>query len=87
MSMRTLLAALFVITLSGVVERAAAEPYYPWCAELRDRSGSSTNCGFTSFEQCMATVRGIGGFCHENPYNRAWGSEEPPRTRKRSHTR
>jgi len=24
------------------------------------------NCGFISFDQCMETVRGMGGFCIEN---------------------
>src|SRR6478672_11118136 len=26
------------------------------------------NCGYTSFEQCRATVSGIYGFCTPNPY-------------------
>ncbi len=29
-------------------------------------TGGSQNCGFTSFEQCMENVRGIGGFCDRN---------------------
>ena len=32
-----------------------------------DRGG--TNCGFYSFEQCQATVSGIGGFCMRNPFS------------------
>jgi hypothetical protein len=36
---------------------------YPWCA---DYSGGGTNCGFVTFDQCLATVRGIGGFCNPN---------------------
>ncbi|MDQ2083704.1 DUF3551 domain-containing protein [Xanthobacteraceae bacterium Astr-EGSB] len=84
--MRILLAAMTAFILAGAVERAAAEPYYPWCAELRDRTGSSTNCGFTSYDQCMASVSGVGGFCRENSFNRTRVSEEPPppRYRKRS---
>jgi hypothetical protein len=28
--------------------------------------GGGTHCGFYSFEQCRATVWGIGGFCTRN---------------------
>ena len=34
---------------------------YPWCA-IYAKDGD-THCFFTSYEQCMATVSGIGGFC------------------------
>jgi hypothetical protein len=33
----------------------------------RPRLGGATNCGFTTFQQCLATVSGIGGFfCEPN---------------------
>jgi hypothetical protein len=84
--MRMLLAVLCVIVLMGASERAVAEPDYPWCAELFDSDGSSTNCGFTTLEQCMATVRGAGGYCRENPSN--WQrSAEPRRPDKRRRAR
>src|SRR5262249_4025031 len=38
---------------------------YPWCAHL-GTGFESTNCGFTTFQQCMDTVSGIGGFCQPN---------------------
>ncbi len=44
--------------------RAAAQNY-PWCAQY-SKGGDEQNCGFVSFEQCMETVRGIGGFCIQN---------------------
>jgi hypothetical protein len=31
-----------------------------------DVGDAAYNCGFISHEQCMATVRGIGGFCNAN---------------------
>jgi hypothetical protein len=35
-----------------------------WCAEYNfDGGGSSRNCGFESFQQCLATVTGAGGSC------------------------
>lgn len=36
---------------------------YPWC--VYDPAGA-TNCGFTTYEQCMVTLSGIGGFCNRN---------------------
>jgi hypothetical protein len=40
---------------------------YPWCAQYSGgQNGGGQNCGFTTFEQCMATVSGIGGFCNLN---------------------
>jgi hypothetical protein len=46
-----------------------AAQYAPWCFSDsgRDDSGAVT-CTFYSFEQCMATARGIGGSCSPNPY-------------------
>lgn len=56
------LAALDLFTPST----GQADPY-PWCAQYGGgRGGGGRNCGFVSFEQCMATVRGIGGFCEQN---------------------
>jgi Protein of unknown function (DUF3551) len=40
----------------------------------------ATNCGFYSFEQCRATVSGIGGFCMRNPFS---PSAAEPRRRYR----
>jgi hypothetical protein len=37
---------------------------YPWCSNFHD--GAGTNCGFSSYEQCMATARGSGGSCTKN---------------------
>jgi hypothetical protein len=54
-------------TLAGIVllDSSAEAQNYPWCAEYRGPDGSM-NCGFVSFEQCMATLSGIGGFCIQN---------------------
>ena len=41
----------------------AKEP--AWCAVYRT---GGNNCGFHTYEQCMATVSGIGGFCNRSPY-------------------
>ncbi len=46
---------------------ASAAPYWPWCSQYFSR-GTSHACAFSSWEQCMDTVRGIGGYCYNNPY-------------------
>jgi hypothetical protein len=76
--------AIFVLT-AGVGAPAEAQNY-PWCA---DYAGfGSQNCGFTTFQQCMAALSGNGGFCNANtqyvPYAglpaprapRQWGSHQ-----------
>jgi hypothetical protein len=64
--MRTLL----VVTLAAPVMLVTAADLaqaqnYPWCAQYTTRGGAR-NCGFVSWEQCMATVRGVGGYCERN---------------------
>ena len=44
-----------------------AVPYWPWCSQYTGDNWAQS-CAFTSWEQCMATVRGIGGWCYANPY-------------------
>ncbi len=53
---------LLAILLGMVAAAAPSEAQdYPWCA-LYAKDGD-THCFFMSYEQCMATVSGIGGFC------------------------
>ncbi|MFN3659068.1 MAG: DUF3551 domain-containing protein [Pseudolabrys sp.] len=48
--------------------QSQADPY-KWCAQYGGRDGGGgRNCGFVTWEQCMATVSGIGGFCEPNPF-------------------
>ncbi|MFY9699059.1 MAG: DUF3551 domain-containing protein [Rhodoplanes sp.] len=53
---------------------ASAQGYrlYPWCAYYNTRGGA-TNCYFSTFEQCRAAIRGIGGMCTENSWYAAYG--------------
>lgn len=50
--------------------RAYVEPHepYPWCARYGGDMAGVSNCGFVTWEQCMATVSGVGGFCERNPF-------------------
>jgi hypothetical protein len=55
--------AIMVVAVAGTGTRAQAQNY-PWCA---DYAGfGSQNCGFTTFQQCLAALSGNGGFCNAN---------------------
>jgi hypothetical protein len=75
-----IVSVLFALLLLSTEAASAA----PWCTEYGGARGGGTNCGFYSFEQCMANAWGNGGFCRqnqlENPY---WGA----RTVQRRHRR
>ena len=75
------LSALFV----PATVRAYDLPYdpYPWCAVYRGRMSGSSNCGFSTWNQCMATVSGIGGFCQRNSFYNPRSSAS--RSRKRAY--
>jgi hypothetical protein len=61
--MRVVFLVLSCLSLTAAMERRAEAQSYPWCAYY---SKGCTSCSFTSFEQCMADVSGIGGFCQQN---------------------
>ncbi len=65
---RTILAvvALGAVMLSQPRTGEAAQ-YWPWCSQYGPDSFAHA-CAFSSWEQCMETVRGIGGHCYVNPY-------------------
>jgi len=70
---------LFVL---GILVSAFGTPAeaqnYPWCAHLMK---GNMNCGFVSFEQCMTTVQGEGGFCEKNTlYQPATGPHSSTKT-------
>ena len=65
---RTSLAVLAFTTVMMIQPHTAnAAPYWPWCSQYFSR-GTPHACAFSSWEQCMDTVRGIGGYCYTNPY-------------------
>jgi hypothetical protein len=63
---RTMKAFFFVsaalLGIAGINTNADAQNY-PWCAYYKN---GGTNCGFTTFDQCMTTVSGIRGYCARN---------------------
>lgn len=54
---------LLAAALMAAIGEGRAEVVYPWCAMY---GRATRNCGFTSFQQCLATVRGVGGSCERN---------------------
>jgi len=64
--MRSFLLAICVLASTAAIAPPANAQNYPWCAHYGGDFGGSTNCGFVSREQCMATLSGIGGFCERN---------------------
>jgi len=82
--MRLLLFSLGIcVTVVGIGTRAEAQNY-PWCAYYSGKEGGGTNCGFTTFQQCLATVSGIGGSCNVNTqYQPPPGPHPPTRLQRR----
>src|SRR5262245_53738112 len=71
MRIRTTVFAMLALSTAVLAQTpASALPYdpYPWCAVYGGRMGGASNCGFSTWNQCMATVSGIGGFCAPNQF-------------------
>ncbi len=68
--MRFLSIAATIVALAVFGDAAHAE----WCAAYRN---GGNNCGFQTFQQCMATLSGIGGFCNVSPYSSSRQSARP----------
>ncbi len=64
--MTKLSAALLVAAAIATHAQPAAAIEYPWCAQYGGGDDQGRNCGFVSYEQCMDTVRGMGGICERN---------------------
>jgi len=57
---------VFNILAMAVFGTPAEAQNYPWCAQYGGAMGGGMNCGFSTYQQCMADVSGIGGFCIQN---------------------
>jgi hypothetical protein len=86
-----LIIALFVIAAALLGETQfgnAQSPYsYPWCALGGHRASNALSCYYTSWEQCRATMSGIGGNCVRSPYYHAQATEPAHRSLARPHHR
>jgi Protein of unknown function (DUF3551) len=58
--------------LSATQVGSAQSPYsYPWCAIMSggdNSGGGAMSCYYTSWQQCMTTLSGIGRNCVASPY-------------------
>jgi uncharacterized membrane protein len=69
-------AALFVVASVAPAE-AGARGRAPWCGNLS--GDGQDDCNYFTFEQCLVSVRGVGGICARNP---AVYAQQPARPRK-----
>jgi hypothetical protein len=59
-----------IASLPVLATPVRAEIEYPWCAQYSGDGDGGRNCGFSTLEQCRATVSGIGGSCEPNLFYR-----------------
>ena len=64
--------SLFILTIPilaavACIAKPAEARSGGWCASY-NMDGGATNCGFATFQQCMAAVSGVGGSCSPSPY-------------------
>ena len=76
------IAGFFAGALAAVILTAPASAA-PWCANTADIGGFLQDCSYFTFGQCLATIRGLTGYCSANPRVEALPYPPPPRHRKR----
>jgi len=77
---------LYSLGIGGFVLAVAAPALgqnYPWCSNFHD--GGGVNCGFSTYQQCMATAQGSGGICTQNNMYAPSGGPPPARRPARKH--
>jgi hypothetical protein len=75
--MRILVGLAALLLAVAFDARSGANAQAKWCAWY---DAYTYNCGFHTFNQCMATIQGIGGICRRNV--QTYGREEPRRQRR-----
>jgi len=76
--------ALGAVAGAGLLDTgnaAMAGSAAPWCAYLGG-FGGGFDCSYYTFEQCMATARGLGGRCQPNPSVAQNVDRQPRRARR-----
>ena len=66
--MRSVLIGLAVLVTAGAVyaqDYTSSEYCDPWC-HVSSKLGKS--CNYRTFEQCLASIPGLGGDCEQNPF-------------------
>jgi hypothetical protein len=70
---RIIFLVLSLLVLTTCLGSRAEAQNYPWCSIYTGTMAGSSNCGFSTYQQCMDNVTGIGGFCQLNNTYRAPG--------------
>ena len=70
----------FAMLDSRNVATAGWRQLAPWCAYLGG-FGGNFDCSYSNLEQCLATARGLGGYCSPNP-RAAYQPDPRPRRRR-----
>jgi hypothetical protein len=63
-------AILTALAAVGALAAAQSPTSFPWCMK---GAGGGTSCYFHSYQDCRATLSGLGGWCIRNPYYRRGG--------------
>jgi hypothetical protein len=81
-TMRWVLATLAVVAFTTVFDaRSGAYAQGAWCSWY---DAYTYNCGFYTYEQCLANIQGVGGWCAPNAfYTPRRGQDDPPPRRKK----
>jgi hypothetical protein len=75
-----------IVSLLALATPVRAGIEYPWCAQYGGGdNGGGRNCGFSTLEQCRATVSGIGGSCEPNLFYPGSASDTSQSKHKRQH--
>jgi len=77
------IAAIGVFAAVVCFEKPAAAQNSPWCAYYDLGEGGATNCGFSTYQQCLATVSGAGASCGPNPQYQGVSGPAPSRRVRR----
>jgi hypothetical protein len=64
----TLVAVCAALTGTSDLGYAQSAYAYPWCSQLPAAQSDATTCYFNTYQQCMMTISGIGGYCYQSPY-------------------
>jgi Protein of unknown function (DUF3551) len=75
------LSCALVLAALALTSSPAASQWAPWCLSEGGKDEGAVTCIFHSFEQCLETLRGIGGSCGQNPYSSS-GTPQPGDARR-----
>lgn len=78
--MRTALTAGALLLALVAAPTPSEAQTYPWCSRY---DVSTWNCGFSTLQQCLANISGIGGRCEPNALYQPRRVKEPRRKYRR----